>query len=159
MGMKQCFCFSELLSPCYLIPHQTLVKKTKLYLVVMNVMKLQQLQLYVGPLSTCWSQSPQSLLHLTNPIIISNIIRILQNELNKMLCYQVMPDGREHIAECTHDHLASSINGVSAGQEKLVLLVKMALDKQSFEWHIHIWHWIWHRTNTATKHITQKMRW
>lgn len=39
-GMKLFFCFSELLDPCCLTPHQTLVEKTKLCLVLMNVMKL-----------------------------------------------------------------------------------------------------------------------
>lgn len=46
-----------------------------------------------------------------------------------MLCYQVMQDGREHIVECMDDHLASSVNGVLAVQEKLVLWVKVAPDK------------------------------
>lgn len=45
-----------------------------------------------------------------------------------MLCDWVVQDGREHNG--VHGYLlASSVNGVSAGQEKLVLLVRTALAK------------------------------
>lgn len=58
-------------------------------------------------------------------VVISGIIPTLQNELNKMLCGQVMQNGREYEGEGVDDHLVSSMSGISTDQEKLVLLVKI----------------------------------
>ena len=63
---------------------------------------------------------------LTIIIIISGIIPTLPNELNKMLCGQVMQNGREYEVERVDDHLISSMSGILTDQEKLVLLVKIA---------------------------------
>jgi len=50
--------------------------------------------------------------HLTIMIIISGIIPILQNELNKALCGQVMQNGREYEVKCINDQLVSSMSVV-----------------------------------------------
>ena len=50
--------------------------------------------------------------HLTIIIIISGIIPILQNELNKALYGQVMQNGREYEVKCINDQLVSSMSVV-----------------------------------------------